>query len=65
MPPYKNDPLQDPRWAELVGRHPHASVFHTTGWLEALRRSYDDGSTRFGGWPSDMWESFVKYGASC
>jgi len=34
------DPLRDPRWSEFVERHPDASVFHTTGWLEALRRTY-------------------------
>ncbi|MCE5324683.1 GNAT family N-acetyltransferase [bacterium] len=34
------DPLTDPRWTELVNRHPNASVFHTRGWLEALRRTY-------------------------
>ena len=34
------DPLQDPRWSTLIAEHPHASVFHTPGWLEALRRTY-------------------------
>src|SRR5512135_999465 len=34
------DPLQDPRWASLVENHPKASVFHSVGWLEALRSSY-------------------------
>ena len=34
------DPLRDPRWLELVGRHPNASVFHTPGWLRALQRTY-------------------------
>jgi CelD/BcsL family acetyltransferase involved in cellulose biosynthesis len=34
------DPLTDPRWPELLQRHPHASIFHTAGWLEALRRTY-------------------------
>jgi Acetyltransferase (GNAT) domain len=34
------EPLIDPRWAEFVERHPRASVFHTTAWLEALRRTY-------------------------
>src|SRR5436853_1814942 len=34
------DPLRDPRWPEFVQRHPRASVFHTPGWLEALRRTY-------------------------
>src|SRR2546430_5296635 len=37
---YSLDPLEDPRWAEFVQRHPRASVFHTPGWLEALRRTY-------------------------
>jgi hypothetical protein len=34
------DPIQDPRWAALVQKHPKASVFHTVGWLEALQRTY-------------------------
>ncbi len=34
------DPLNDVRWAELVERQPKASVFHTVGWLEALKRTY-------------------------
>ncbi len=34
------DPLRDPRWPELVRRHPNASVFHTPGWLRALQRTY-------------------------
>lgn len=37
---YKLDPLRDPRWPIFVEQHPNASVFHTTGWLEALRRTY-------------------------
>ena len=37
---HKLDPLWDPRWQALVDRHPHASVFHTTGWLKALHRTY-------------------------
>ena len=37
---YQLDPLQDPRWAKLVERHPKASVFHTVAWLQALRRTY-------------------------
>ena len=37
---HKLDPLGDPRWQPFVDRHPNASVFHTTGWLEALRRTY-------------------------
>jgi len=34
------DPLTDPRWDDLVARHPRASVFHTQGWLESLKQSY-------------------------
>jgi len=34
------DPIHDPAWLALVERHPRASVFHTPGWLEALRRTY-------------------------
>ena len=34
------NPLQDSRWPEFLQRHPAASVFHTPGWLEALRRTY-------------------------
>src|SRR5437879_9166625 len=37
---YTINPLEDPRWAEFVQRHTRASVFHTPGWLEALRRTY-------------------------
>lgn len=39
-PPYEINPLVDPRWVELLRHHPKASVFHTPGWLEALRRTY-------------------------
>jgi hypothetical protein len=34
------DPLADSRWDDLLDRHPRASVFHSRGWLEALRRTY-------------------------
>jgi Acetyltransferase (GNAT) domain len=34
------DPTQDPRWMQLVERHSKASVFHTVGWLRALRETY-------------------------
>lgn len=37
---YKIDPLEDPRWETFCQQHPKASVFHTTAWLEALRRTY-------------------------
>ena len=34
------DPLTDPRWDRFLQQHPRASVFHSTPWLEALRRTY-------------------------
>jgi hypothetical protein len=37
---YQIDPVRDPRWPEFLERHPDASIFHTSGWLEALRRAY-------------------------
>jgi hypothetical protein len=37
---FEVDPVRDPRWSEFLERHPRASVFHTPGWLEALRRTY-------------------------
>ena len=38
---FQLNPLQDPRWQELVDRHPRASIFHTTRWLSAIHRTYD------------------------
>lgn len=40
VPVYAFNPLEDPRWEELGQQHPQASVFHTTGWLGALHRTY-------------------------
>jgi Acetyltransferase (GNAT) domain len=37
---YEIDPIRDERWDELLQHHPDASIFHTRGWLEALRRTY-------------------------
>ena len=34
------NPICDPRWPEILKRHVRASVFHTPGWLEALRRTH-------------------------
>lgn len=34
------NPLEDDRWAGFVDRHPNSSLFHTTGWLKALRTTY-------------------------
>ena len=35
-----HDPIENPRWAELLDRHPAASIFHTPGWLNTLRQTY-------------------------
>jgi Acetyltransferase (GNAT) domain len=40
MPVYTFDPLHDPRWGEFLARNSRASVFHTTAWLQALRKTY-------------------------
>jgi CelD/BcsL family acetyltransferase involved in cellulose biosynthesis len=37
---YSFNPLCDPRWMELVERHPAASAFHDRGWLRALALTY-------------------------
>lgn len=37
---YELDPCKDARWPRFLEYHPSASVFHTPGWLEALRRTY-------------------------
>ena len=34
------DPLRDPRWLELVKKHPAASVFHSREWFSALHLAY-------------------------
>lgn len=40
MSVYKIAPLRDPRWHKFLGSEPCASIFHSTGWLKALRRTY-------------------------
>jgi len=37
---YILDPLVDDRWNDLAASHPKASVFHQTGWLKALAKTY-------------------------
>lgn len=37
---YRLDPTHDRRWSVFVDQHPRSSIFHTPGWLEALRRTY-------------------------
>ena len=40
MSVYQLNPLDDSRWPTFLDRRPDSSVFHSPGWLEALRRSY-------------------------
>lgn len=40
MKVFEINPLSDPRWDGFVASHARASVFHTRGWIEALRRTY-------------------------
>lgn len=37
---YELDPIRDPRWEEMLLRHPSASVFHSTSWLQALQSAH-------------------------
>src|SRR5262245_55484758 len=34
------NPTEDPSWSELLERHSAASVFHSAGWLSALKQTY-------------------------
>jgi hypothetical protein len=34
------DPLRDARWLNLIDQHPKATVFHTRGWLRALKSAH-------------------------
>ena len=40
MGTYSLDPLEDPRWSEFIEAAPSASIFHSPGWLHALRDTY-------------------------
>src|SRR6185437_14928313 len=44
---YEIDPTNDERWEPFLESHPQASIFHTRGWLEALRRTYGYAPTAF------------------
>jgi hypothetical protein len=37
---YQFDPIKDSRWSDFIALHANASVFHSIGWLDALRRTY-------------------------
>src|SRR5687768_4375906 len=34
------DPIENPRWRELLEHHPAASIFHSSAWLKSLRQTY-------------------------
>ena len=40
MSVYVIDPITDSRWTDFIVGQPGASVFHSAGWLDALRRTY-------------------------
>jgi len=40
MEVHEINPLEDPRWERFVASHPRSSVFHSRGWIDALRRTY-------------------------
>jgi CelD/BcsL family acetyltransferase involved in cellulose biosynthesis len=37
---YEVDPTKDARWETFLQRTPQASIFHSSGWLEALKLTY-------------------------
>jgi CelD/BcsL family acetyltransferase involved in cellulose biosynthesis len=37
---FQIDPLQDPRWKAFVDRRTDACIFHSPGWLQALKSCY-------------------------
>jgi hypothetical protein len=41
MTSYVVDPIADPRWSKLIGLDCRATLFHSPGWLLALRQTYD------------------------
>ncbi len=53
MSVYIVDPLADPRWGALLLQHRRASVFHTRGWLSALRATYGFNPVVFSTWAPD------------
>src|ERR1700722_1610771 len=38
--PNATEPLADARWERFLSKHPRASLFHSTPWLQALSRTY-------------------------
>lgn len=50
---YRIDPLGDPRWERFLQAHPRASLFHSSPWLSALRKTYGYEATAYTTSPSD------------
>jgi hypothetical protein len=44
---YEIDPTNDERWEPFLEGHSQASIFHTRGWVEALRGTYGYTTTAF------------------
>lgn len=53
MTVYTLDPLRDTRWQELLEAHARASIFHSPGWLKALRCTYGYEPVAFTSSPPD------------
>ena len=54
---YEIDPPCDPRWPEFLQNNPRASVFHTPGWLRALKRTYGYEPIVYTTTPATWWSS--------
>lgn len=59
---FQFDPTQDARWKEFLGLNSGASIFHSTGWLNALRCTYGYKPVAFTTSPPD---SELKNGIVC
>ena len=43
---YEIDPFRDARWIKFVQSHPHSSIFHSRGWLQALHLTVANATER-------------------
>ena len=44
---HRLEPLKDVRWDGFLESHPSSSLFHSSGWLDSLRRTYGYGCQAF------------------
>lgn len=44
---HRLEPLKDARWDRFLESHPRASLFHSSPWLDSLRRTYGYGCQAF------------------